>query len=400
MVKSRKFLAILLSIVCCICCAFLFTACGKDDNKNTNGSNNSDVSTDDGSDNLADKDILAVYNTYVAYSQENGNTPLSYEEWLLSIKGDKGDTGAQGIQGEKGDKGDTGLGIKSAVIDSNGDLIITFDDDTFINAGNVVNKSDRLNEDNKIVFNTLTVSDDTVYGKVSNETEVFYFTKEIALLGNASYIVYTDIQGQNAIPTKTVNLSVGDNTFYILESCGNDSRFYTVTIRRRPIYTVTFATVGAYSIEPQYIEEDSLATIPVLDRDGYGWTFNYDFNNPIIKDTTITATETAIFTLSENEIIALTEYGKTLTELIIPAKIDGVDITSIGGAAFYNCSSLTEVIISNSVTSIGSYSFYGCMSLTSIKYRGTKEQWDAISKETNWSLYTGNYTITYDYTGE
>ena len=34
-----------------------------------------------------------VYNTYVSYSKEKGETPLSYEEWLKTIKGEKGDKG-------------------------------------------------------------------------------------------------------------------------------------------------------------------------------------------------------------------------------------------------------------------------------------------------------------------
>ena len=69
-----------------------------------------------------DKDpaIVEIYNAYVRNAEENGTTPLSYEDWLASIKGEKGDkgdkgdtgatgeTGPQGPQGDKGDKGDTG----------------------------------------------------------------------------------------------------------------------------------------------------------------------------------------------------------------------------------------------------------------------------------------------------
>ena len=55
-----------------------------------------------------------VYQAYVVYAQAAGEEPLTYEEWLESVrgpqgeKGDKGDTGAAGPQGDKGDKGDKG----------------------------------------------------------------------------------------------------------------------------------------------------------------------------------------------------------------------------------------------------------------------------------------------------
>ena len=44
----------------------------------------------------------------------------------------------------------------------------------------------------------------------------------------------------------------------------------------------------------------------------------------------------------------------------------GNSVTSIGGSAFYNCSSLQSITIPNSVTSIGDGAFYNCSSLQSI----------------------------------
>ena len=41
-------------------------------------------------------------------------------------------------------------------------------------------------------------------------------------------------------------------------------------------------------------------------------------------------------------------------------------VISIGGFAFYGCSTLTSVTIPNSVTSIGEWAFYGCSALTSV----------------------------------
>ena len=46
-----------------------------------------------------DQDIVAVYKAYQANAEAKGETPLSYEDWLKSVKGEKGD---------KGDKGDDG----------------------------------------------------------------------------------------------------------------------------------------------------------------------------------------------------------------------------------------------------------------------------------------------------
>ena len=82
----------------------------------------------------------------------------------------------------------------------------------------------------------------------------------------------------------------------------------------------------------------------------------------------------------------------------------GNSVTSIGNYAFYYCYRLTSITIPDSVTSIGGMAFYDCSGLTSIKYRGTEEQWNAITKGDNWDYDAGSdvggCTITYNYTGE
>lgn len=70
---------------------------------------------------------------------------------------------------------------------------------------------------------------------------------------------------------------------------------------------------------------------------------------------------------------------RSLTSIIIPDSVK-----SIGGWAFDGCTGLTSVTIGNGVTSIGSYAFYGCTGLTTINFNGTKAQWNAISKGNNW----------------
>ena len=97
-----------------------------------------------------------------------------------------------------------------------------------------------------------------------------------------------------------------------------------------------------------------------------------------------------------NSVTSIGNYAfqicSSLTSVVIPDSV-----TSIGDWVFSGCSSLTSVVIPDSVTSIGYYAFEYCSSLTSIKYRGSEEEWNAISKGYGWNYNTGNYTITYNY---
>ncbi len=56
-----------------------------------------------------DSEFRKVYALYAVYAEANGEEPLTYEEWLESVRGEKGD------KGEKGEKGDTGAAGKDGV---------------------------------------------------------------------------------------------------------------------------------------------------------------------------------------------------------------------------------------------------------------------------------------------
>ena len=322
---------------------------GKDGKDGTNGTN--------GQDGIDGKSAYQIW-------LDNGNTGTE-ADFLIWLKG------KDGANGQDGANGKDGTGIQSATINNNGELIVTLDDGTIINAGQVVAPEKRLDENNQITFKTFEKTDKTIYGKVSNDTETFYFTDEIELKGGASYSVYTDFDCSNELISKVVKLNVGDNTFYIMEKCGNDSKFYTATVRRRDIYTVTFAVNDGTPLENSTIkiEEDGLvpkASVPSSPRDGYDLVWDNDFTSPITENTVITATLTAIYSVSGNTITGLTDYGKSLTVLNIPSIIDGKSVTSIGYSAFSGCTGLTSITIPDSVTSIDDYAFNGCSGLTNI----------------------------------
>ena len=93
---------------------------------------------------------------------------------------------------------------------------------------------------------------------------------------------------------------------------------------------------------------------------------NCDTTDTIIDEGSKLVSTEYIFIFDNDCIIGLTEYGKTLTEIVIPETIDEIAVTSIGYRAFSNCTLLTSVTIDNGVQSIGSAAFSGCSSLTSV----------------------------------
>lgn len=100
------------------------------------------------------------------------------------------------------------------------------------------------------------------------------------------------------------------------------------------------------------------------------------------------------------EEVALIILG--ITKLIIPDTItqlgmhcfadnlflESVEINSraISWGEFRGCTNLKNVIISNQTKSISYASFSGCANLTAITYEGTQDEWNSVSKNTNWLL--------------
>ena len=70
-------------------------------------------------------------------------------------------------------------------------------------------------------------------------------------------------------------------------------------------------------------------------------------------------------TWNDYKVTSIGEYAfkghSSLSSIVIPDSV-----TSIGNFAFYSCYSLSTIVIPDSVTSIGNYAFYGCDSLSSI----------------------------------
>ena len=86
-----------------------------------------------------------------------------------------------------------------------------------------------------------------------------------------------------------------------------------------------------------------------------------------VCDLPITPTPGVIYNLSDDKSYAMVVgYEGAATKVKIAEEYNGVPVKSIYNHAFENCSSLTSVVIPDSVTSIGTQAFYMCSSLTSV----------------------------------
>ena len=154
-------------------------------------------------------------------------------------------------------------------------------------------------------------------------------------------------------------------------------------------------TGGGSTNEPSFI----------MDTDTYGFNFPKCVTEIIIPNGATTISKNVFSTYPNLQTVVIpesvTSIGgnafqncSSLTSVTIPESV-----TSMGNSAFYSCSSLTSVTIPDSVTSIGHYAFYYCKSLKTINYTGTEEQWNAISKGTDWKFGTA-VNVIYNYKPE
>ena len=254
--------------------------------------------------------------------------------------------------------------------------------------------------------------------KVSNDTEIFSLGTSVKVNSKSSWQLSSDVYGNNVIASKTATLSVGDNHDYVNVIADDGTmQLYVLNIRRREIYTVTFADCD---VQPQYIEEDSCVVAPeTANRTGYTFeSWNFDFTAPIVGNTVISAKWNVVtynieydlnggennsenpttYTIESEDIILQTPsktgydfVGWYQTVDFSDKKIKTIPLGSYGNKTLYakweskyflfnngtitgltnygkNCEEIVipEKLYDITVTSIGGSAFRGCMSLTSV----------------------------------
>lgn len=157
-----------------------------------------------------------------------------------------------------------------------------------------------------------------------------------------------------------INGSVG---FMFVKDNSWDNSWGFGTVSSGELYDTVYG--GYYiKIDPGSDAEESTHNF-IIRLDLTNWNWNTQMGATFTV-TVAAATNTFDFNLTTGTI---TKYNGTDTVVVIPSKINGVTVTTIGTDAFLGLN-ITSVTIPASVTEIGSNAFAGCTNLTSVNYAG------------------------------
>ena len=359
---KKKFLTPLIATLALSCATSVFSACEK-----TGGGNAPQQNAE----------IHDIYTSYVTNAEENGETPLSYEEWLAVIKGEKG-----GIS-DKTDGDNTGATEKSAY-------------EIWLDNGHTGTEQDFLNwlkadgsadtDDKTQIFEFYPLDDGTYSVSVGKATQMNNVSLPAAYKGKPVTAIsekgFDKCENLISITLPDTITSIGN---YAFRSC------YKLTSITMPD---SVTSIGSYAFE----RCSGLTSITIpnsvtsIGSSAFHWCSK--LTNITIPDS-VTSIGNYAF-----------EQCSGLTSITIPNSV-----TSIGIGAFSNCSSLTNITIPDSVTSIGSYAFFYCRmlttitipnsvtsiensafsycdNLTSVYYKGSENEWNQMSIDDNNILLT------------
>ena len=157
-----------------------------------------------------------------------------------------------------------------------------------------------------------------------------------------------------------INGSVG---FLFVKDNSLDNSWGFGTVSSGELYDAVYG--GDYiKIDPGSDAEESTHNF-IIRLDLTNWNWNTQ-TGATFTVTVAAATNTFDFNLTTGTI---TKYNGTDTVVVIPSKINGFTVETIGHAAFER-SAVTSVTIPDSVTEIGSNAFADCTNLTSVNYAG------------------------------
>ena len=408
----KRFIMGLAATMIATCTAFGMTAC--------NG----------GSNTAEDKKFRDVYNTYVVYAEEQGETPLSYEAWLASIKGEKGERGETGVSGKDGADGKDGANGKSAyeiykekygykgteeewIYDLvNGKLAlkekhtVAFDSD----GGSPVEKQEITDGKKAHEPDVPTKTGYTFCGWFVKTTEwnflAYTVTEDVTLKARwvaNKYTLKFDSVGGNAVADMVVSyeesytLPVPVKENYVFLGWKNGEKLCPQTGKWQALdgatltaewviakSTITFDSNGGSSVSPMTVDYNTDYSLPVSKKENHsfiGWFLGetkFESGTLLTGDITLVARWEGVtdsFTFIESsDGITITAFKGVATDVIVPAKINDIPVIAVADGVFKGNTKITSVSFDGSFENYSAKMFEGCTSLKRLIISGTYDK--------------------------
>ena len=436
--RSVIFITLILALLVSV---FGLIACDRTNNDGSNGeidngTNSEETMTGDNDKDVinGDPQILRIYEMYVSNTKANGETPLSYEEWIKSIKGANGKSSYEIwlANGYSGTEEDFLTWLKGGGNESNpqgldfyplsdGTYAVSFGkawllDEITIPAtynGKPVSKFFEPYDvdydfNNQKIYYTGTVNDWVKMEKRSaydfGEDNVEFFingtpASEITELAINQNIAYGGLIGLCSLKTLTIGKDVKNIDYfwcYTLESITVDAANPYYSSQSGILYNKAKTEIihFPYCISGDVVIPDGVTSI------GYVFSYRSSLESVTIGNGVTSIGYGAFRNCTSLESVTIgngvTSIGSdafegcsSLTSVTI-----GSGVTSIGSDAFEGCSSLTSVTIGSGVTSIGNRAFYDCEALDTIYYKGSKTTWNNITYD-SYDVLPSSTTLYY-----
>lgn len=348
---------------------------GKDGINGTNGV--------DGKDGTNGKDGVGIANVLINTS---GELELTFSDGqqinlgnVKGSKGEKGDTGEQGIQGatgKDGANGQDGVGIANVTVSNEGALSVTLTNGTVLDLGNIKGADG------------IGISKSEV--NVSGELVLTYTDGTVKNLGNV--VGANGADGQDGVGIKTVTLSstgelmvtLSDNSVINLGNVkgekGDKGDKGDAGVQGEKGEKGDKGDTGRGIAKTELINGELIITYTDGTKENLGSVSNAESEY----------SSGLQYTLNEdNNSYTLSSAGELFnsTKVVIPETYKGKPVTKIGERAFYSTqlsgsdsskgAPINELILPSTIKSIALEAFYNCK-IEKVVFEGTIEEWCSI----------------------
>lgn len=219
---------------------------------------------------------------------------------------------------------------------------------------------------------------DAAFRRSSITRPTYSLTMTSATHGRRLYCVVTDAYGRQRT-TKKVTMSLAAKPLEIIEqpqsmmvAAGQKASATVVASGNGLTYQWYFADVGATNFRLSTIKKATYSMTMTEELSGRRLycVVSDMYGNSVTTDTVTLSVEAPFtYTITDNK-CTITGYLGTDTAIVVPDTIAGTPVVAIAENAFANNTSMTAIVLPESLTAVGASAFKGCTALATMTLPG------------------------------